>query len=119
MEPLVGTSSPANSPSRVDLPDPEAPTMARDSALATCRLTDFRICSGCWDMMTVLHTSRACSTMGVELCAVGECPINYQTPLSEIASYPMLKRLCTIAFVILILPFSSPLWAAVEQKILL
>ncbi|MDV7400198.1 hypothetical protein RZS08_52780, partial [Arthrospira platensis SPKY1] len=57
--------------------------------------------------------------MGVELCAVGECPINYQTPLSEIASYPMLKRLCTIAFVILILPFSSPLWAAVEQKILL
>jgi acyl-CoA thioesterase-1 len=31
----------------------------------------------------------------------------------------MLKRLCTFAFVILILPFSSPLWAAVEQKILL
>ena len=44
--PVLGESSPASSASSVDLPAPDAPTMARVSPVRTLRLTSARMVSG-------------------------------------------------------------------------
>src|SRR5258706_3596333 len=46
MEPALGVSSPAMSPSSVDLPLPEGPVTATTSPAATSRLTPSRIVTG-------------------------------------------------------------------------
>src|SRR5882672_158452 len=55
--PEVGASSPAISPSRVDLPLPDGPTIARKRPRATWSVSGWRIVSGSVPLITVLETS--------------------------------------------------------------
>src|SRR6185437_10775925 len=68
MLPELGVSSPARRPSKVVLPEPDAPTMAKLSPAATCRPTRSRICSRPSGPSTDLLTSCASRTRwGVSL----------------------------------------------------
>ena len=60
--PVLGESSPASSASNVDLPAPDAPTMASVSPVRTLKLTSARIVSNPSGLDTVLDTFLASRT---------------------------------------------------------
>ena len=57
--PLDAESSPAISPSSVDLPLPEGPMMAKQRPVATSRSRGWRMVSGWPPLITVLLTPRS------------------------------------------------------------
>ena len=57
--PLLGWSSPASRPSRVDLPEPDAPVIASVSPAATTRSTSLRMTSGPSAVTTRCDRARA------------------------------------------------------------
>ncbi len=65
--PLLGTSSPANNPSKVDLPEPDAPTMARLSPASTAKLTSCRMVSGLSPLITCLVSPTACTIAAMNI----------------------------------------------------
>ncbi len=73
MEPRLGRSSPASNPSKVDLPDPEAPTSATVSPLLTCRSIPSRMVRLSWPRLTDLPRPLT-TIMGVELMLDILCP---------------------------------------------
>ncbi len=61
--PVLGESSPASKANKVDLPAPEAPTIARVSPVRTLRLTSARMVSCPSGLATVLDTFFASRTI--------------------------------------------------------
>src|SRR5206468_9320567 len=67
MRPEVGASRPAISPSSVDFPLPDGPTIATNSPRATSSVSGWRMVNGSLPLMTVLETSRRLITCRLAL----------------------------------------------------